>query len=300
MLQMLTAATEVAESLGLDITDPTTKTKTYRWLNLAYQDIIGKWNWSWLKAFTQVTLATDYTTGTASVSAGSDTVTLSGTIATSQAGRFIQFSSARTWYQITAHTAGTATLTISPVYAPATDYVAGIFTIRTIFYSLPSTVEHVIGARQTTMPRSLEVMDRTRNNELVWLSNFVGPTLAYIPGGLDSSGNWQFTPYPFPNDNYVLEFYYLKRITDLSGDTDTPIFPARFESIWIFGAQAYGYDFLDDDRAVASLAKFEKRVADMFAKDNPAANQHYITRRSDQAPIVRGVMLPAEYGTTQN
>lgn len=291
-----TAQSEVAESLGLDISNVDTQTKIQRWLNLSYQDIVGKYNWSWLKIYTTVTLAIDYTTGTASVTSGSATVTFSSTIATSQVNRYIQFSSAKSWYKITAHTAGTATATISPVYAPATDLSAGTFIIRTIFYELPSTVEYVVGVRQTTYPLSCEIMDRTRYNEFVWWSNMVGATRAIIPNGLNSSGNWEFTPYPFPNDAYILEFYCIKRITELSAASDTPIFPARFNSIWIQGAIAYGYQFLDDTRYGDSFVRFSKTVEEMFKRDNPAQNQHYVTKPMDQIPANRGLMLPSEYG----
>jgi len=298
-MDFLTAQKEVSEALGLDITNTSTATKVKRWLNLSYQNIVGNYNWSWLKDYTTVTLKIDYTSGTVSVGIGGSTLTFDAVISESQTGRFIQFTTSRAWYKITAHTAGTATATIDPVYAESTAITDGAFTIRSIYYSLPSTVEHVIGARQTTFPLALEVMDRTRYNEFVWWSNLVGATRAVIPSGLDSSGNWQFTPYPFPNQPYILEFYYLKRISDITGDTASPIFPRRFESIWVEGALCYGYRFLDDTRYENSFTLFGNTVRDMWSHDEPMQNHHWIVKPYDQIPANRGLMLPAEYGANQ-
>lgn len=296
-MDFLTAQKEVAEALGLDLTNTNTATKVKRWLNLSYQNIIGNYNWSWLKDYTTVTLEVDYTTGTASVTSGGATVTFSSTIAASQIGRFIQFSSNKTWYKITAHTAGTTTATISPVYAETSDFSAGTYIIRTVYYSLPSTVEHVYGARQTTFPLALEIMDRTRYNQFVWWSNLQGATRAIVPHGLDSSGNWLFTPYPFPDSPYVIEFFILKRISDLSTDSESPIFPKRFDSIWIEGALSYGYRFLDDSRYADSFKVFYKTVEDMYSKDDPMQNHLWVIKPYDQIPTNRGIMLPSSYGT---
>ena len=295
-MNFITMQQEVATLLGLDIANTNTQTEVKRWLNMSYQDIVGKYNWSWLKAYSTVTMQIDYTTGTVSATSGSATITFSGTIATSQTGRFIQFQGGLTWYQITAHTAGTSTATISPVYAPATNLTAGTFVIRTINYSLSSDCEYVYGGRSTTFPWSLEVVDRTRYNQFAWWANLVGQVRGIIPNGLDSSGNWTFTPYPFPNDSYVLEIYYIKRITELSGDTDTAICPARFNSVLIEGATAYGFKFLDDDRYGNSYTVFLQKVKDMFGRDNPMQNQMWVTRPFDDQPSVKGINFPAEYG----
>jgi hypothetical protein len=139
-------------------------------------------------------------------------------------------------------------------------------------------------------------MDRTRYNEFVWWSNLVGATRAIIPNGLDSSGNWTFTPYPMPDSPYVLEFYYLKRISDLSSDSESPIFPARFQTVWIEGALSYGYRFMDDSRYQDCFKLFTGRIEQMYNKDNPMSQQHWVIKPYDQIPANRGLMLPSSYG----
>ena len=295
MINFLTAQQEVATLLGLDITNVNTQTECKRWLNFAYQDIIGKYDWSWLKQYTTVTMQTDYVTGTVIATPGSATITFSQTIATSQTGRSIQFASGLSWYTISAHTAGSATATISPVYAPTAAYNS-TFIIRTINYSLPSTVEYVYGGRSTAFPWALEVVDRTRYNQFAWWANLIGQVRGIIFNGQDSSGNWTFTPYPFPNDTYILEIYYIQRVTDLSADADTPLFPARFQSVWIEGAIAQGFKFLDDDRYGTSFSVFQQKIKDLFDRDNPAQNQMFVIRPFDDQPSVKGINFPPEYG----
>ena len=295
-MQFSNAQAEVAAQLGLDITNTQTSTEVSRWLNLAYQDIVGKYDWSWLKSYTTITMQLDYTTGTVSAVTGSPTLTFSQVIPTSQTNRSIQFSGNLTWYTITAHTAGTATATISPVYAPTTNYTSGTFIIRTINYSLPNVVEYVYGGRSTVFPWSLEIVDRTRYNQFAWWSNLVGQVRGIVMDRQDASGNWVFTPYPYPSDTYVLEIYYITKVTDLANATDAPLFPSRFTSLWLDGALAYGYRFLDDQRYGPAYTSFLSKVADLFDRDNPAQNQMWVIRPCDDQPTVHGINLPPEYG----
>lgn len=295
-MQFSIAQAEVAAQLGLDLRNLSTATEVKRWLNIAYQDIIGKYDWSWLKAYTTLTMAVDYTTGTVSATTNSSTITFSQVISTSQTGRSIQFGGALTWYTITAHTAGTATATISPAYAPTTNLTAGTFIIRTINYSLSSDVEYIYGGRSTVFPWALEVVDRTRYNQFGWWQNQVGQVRGIIVDKQDSSGNWTLTPYPFPNDTYVLDIFYIKKVTNLSADTDTPLFPARFDSVWLEGAVAQGFRFLDDDRYGSAYGMFDKRVSDLFSKDNPMRNEMWVIRRFDDQPAMRGINFPPSYG----
>lgn len=295
-MDFITAQREVGAQLGLDYQNSDQSTLIKRWLNMAYQDIVGKYDWSWLKAYTTVTMQVDYTTGTVSVNSGSATLTFSDVIATSQANRFIQLSGSTTWYQITAHVAGTATATISPVYAPSTNLTSSTFIIRTVNYSLGSNVEYIYGARSTVFPWAIEITDRTRYNQYAWWSFQVGPVRALVPNGLDASNNWTFTPYPFPNNPDIVEIYYYKRIADLSANTETPLFPARFDSVWIDGAIAYGFRFLDDTRYNDAFNKFQIKVGEMFSRDNMARNQMWILRPYDDQPAARGINFPPFYG----
>lgn len=73
-------------------------------------------------AYTPLSLVPEVTqTFTASVTQNSTSVTLSATYATSLAGYFIKFTGHAIWYRITAHTAGTAALTLDVAYAGSTD-----------------------------------------------------------------------------------------------------------------------------------------------------------------------------------
>ncbi len=118
---------ELADRLGAyDQTVSADNTKLQRWINLAQQYICGKRNWPFMLANEIVQTVPDYTTGTCTVAAAGTTVTFSGTITPSKLNHFIQFADSKNWYQITAHTNGTntATITICSISATAASIMA--------------------------------------------------------------------------------------------------------------------------------------------------------------------------------
>lgn len=296
-MDFITGRQELAAQLGLDWTQTSTATLLNRWLNLSYQDIVGDYNWSWLKSREAVTMATDYTTGTVGITAGATTITFSAGPAASQTDRYIQFSSANDWYKITAHTAGDTSATISPAYVQTTDLSAGTFTIRTVFYSLSSACEYVYSVREAINYRPLKIINAQVLDDHAPFSTTTGTPTAITMWGLDSSGYWQFTPFPWPDDVLLLEFRTIKKVTNLSSDTDEPIFPSRFESVWLYGAKCYGYDFLDDDRANGAFLKFESKVKKLRKRDTVGLNKMYVLQPIDKQAATRDIQqFPAEFG----
>lgn len=97
-----------------------------------------------------------------------------------------------------------------------------------------------------------------------------------------------------------MQFRVWKKATDLSSDTDTPIFPDRFNQSWIYGALAYGYRFMDDDRMNGAFDKFWDMVQQLKKNDNPAPMEHKVLKSIDQGRnYVTNIPFPAEYGDTR-
>ena len=282
-MQFSTARAEVAAQLGLDETQSNVTTLINRWLNLSQNDISSSWDWTWLQSRQAIATAIDYTTGTVDLIAGSGTITFSAVIATSQTGRFIQFSSYNDWYEITAHTAGAATATISPVYAQAANATAETFTIRTWYYTFATNVSHVYTARQADSQQYIPLVSAAKRDLFQPFSTATAdaPQVLTI-WDRDSSGSLQFTPFPWPAKVILIEFRTYLRPMDLSGDTDTPLFPAEFDTIWIEGAVARGYKFLDDDREENTLKYFLLRIERMKLRDNPAIDKSRILQSIDE------------------
>lgn len=291
-MDFITTQKEVAAQLGMDYLNSDTATLLKRWINLAYQDIVGYTTWEWLNSREAVVMAVDYTTGTVSATASGATITFSATIAATQAGRYIQFSSADDWYLITAHTAGADTATISPAYIQTSNLTAGTFIIRTLYYSLSSSAEYVYSAKQAATPRFLDVIDARSYDISRPFPTDTGDTTTIIFWGQDSSGNWQFTPFPSPDSPILLEFRIKKRVSLLSSDTETYIFPTRFESILITGALRYGYRFLDDSRENKQESSFYALLDDMKTKDEPGLSKHRILQSIDSGGSAGGTIIP--------
>ncbi|KKM69292.1 hypothetical protein LCGC14_1452260 [marine sediment metagenome] len=297
-MQFSTARAEVAAQTGLDETQSNTKTLINRWLNLSQLKIASAWNWSWLEDREIIVTEIDLTTGTVSVTAATATITFSDAPAASQANRFIQFSSADDWYEITAHTAASATATISPAYAQTTDLTAGTFIVRTFFYTFATTTEHVYNCKNSVDKKMIPIISATRYDKF---EPFPDAT-ANVPDTIilwkrDSVGSLQFTPFPWPDTATLLEFRIYKKPTDLSADTDIPLFPTKFDSLWILGAAKQGFMFLDDDREIRVRSEFNTVVKNLILHDAPAIDKSRQFKSIDQGIHRHGLIrFPSQFG----
>jgi hypothetical protein len=298
-MNFLVAQQEVAAMLGLDNTDTNQNTLIKRWINFSYK-IIGNWYpWSWLNSREQVVMETDYTTGTVSVAVAGTTATFSAVIATSQTNKFIQFSSAEDWYKITAHTAGTATATLETAYVQTTALVAGTYIIRKFYYSLSSAVDRVVDCMQALSPVKVEIVDVNKYDSMKPFSDDPGDTRAIILYGQDSSGNWTFIPYPFPSQPLILEFKTIKKVTELSSDSESFIFPARFDSILVEGACYYGYKFNSNDLYKDTYKIFYDALERERTNDNVGLSGDRVLQACDERVPMTGVVLPTNYDRWQ-
>ena len=246
----------------------------------------------------------DKTAGTVDVSAGGTTVTGTSTAcASTNVGSFIQFSSSNDWYKITA-VAGATSLTIEIAYVGTSNLDDGTYTIRRMFYSLGSTVEKLLSARQAISPTFIDMLhyrdfDIYRPNP-----TSTGNPDSLVVYGLDSSGNMQFTLYPFPSAIENIEVRFKKLYTDLSADSDTSSIPAKWhETVMIDGAiwRAFQYQSTgqaaEETRAMFARKRFESGLAKMLAQQDIDTSRHDIIVARDQARTTLGPILPYKYGS---
>jgi len=302
-LSFQTAYQEVAGQLGLDSTDTNTLVRLKRWINLSYKDIVGYHTWSWLQDRESVTMEIDYTdatnTYTVAVGVAGTTATFSGAIAASRTGWFIQFEGSDDWYKITSHTAGASTATISPAFVGTAALTAAKFTIRKMFYSLSSSVEYIISCRQAVTNTSVEVMSEREFDKSGFPDETASAVTSIVLWGQDSSNNWTFTPYPTPSSALLLEFRFIKAITELSATSDTPKFPPRFDSILLTRAKMYGYEFINDDSMYKlKLAEYDKAMKEMKTRDSVSKSTLTILQSVDgnagyESPFIN---FPSAFG----
>lgn len=294
---------EVYAHLGVSASDTDSNsvamsTNTLRWINYVQQDITARWPWPWSLGREAIATIPDYTTGTASVNAGSTAVTGSGTTWTTTHGDgtyFIQFTTANDWYQVSAR-GGNTSLTIATAYQPTTNFSGGTYILRKFFYSLSSTADEVIDVRNWNTPVKLIQADFRTIDLINPLVQSNSPGYAYMMFGVDSSGNQVFMPYPFANDARLFEFRVKKRPTDLVNSTDTPSIPNKYAHVLSWGAIAIGFAYLRKfDQAEAWNAKVEARIAEMKKEYAQSADYQPVLGSIDSVARSRWIQFPSQY-----
>ena len=272
----------IAEVMGIDSTDTTTDAnatilvKLKEWVNSRYRLLAGKRSWNWRIKDTIIQTEAEITTGTVDVTNGSTTITFSTGPTPSVLGWFIQFSDTDDWYEISDHTATQTGATLANTYLGVTNATIS-YTLRKIYYTLPSTTGKVLNAKQTRdditltylSPHQLDYLipDRTRSAEPEF----------YSIVGVDSNRDWRVEFYPVPNDEMNINFRHYIVPTELSADGDIPTFSPDFHEFLVWDVLAsYGFMFLDDTRL--SAAKVEAKSIMKAMIDNDVAAEDIAVR----------------------
>lgn len=297
-MNFLDLQNRVAQETGLDLSTDADMIKA--WINGAYQQLSGFYNWPWL--FTNFTLQTipDYTSYLATVSAGGISVTLDSTVPVSLAENYwIKFNSVGSdWYPISTHTINTASLTLANAFLGASNLVSGTCTIRKMFYDLPSTVDRLTDLRQATTKLKIELVDiRTFDKIIPDPANTGTPTYAYF-NGMSSIGNWRIGFYPTPSAAINIQGRGYLRVTELSLNTDSPILPVKWHNVLVFLALAlYGHDYIDDTRVQTAAERAREIMKEMVRENNPMPGQMWVIQPWDtRTPRgLMGVRLPSNF-----
>ena len=302
-MNFLTQVQEVGSQLRLDVTQSTQKTLCQRWLNQTQKEIWEADNWWFSQERAVVQTIVDKTAGTVSVNSGAATVTGVSTSFTSvDVGAFIQFSTSNDWYKITAVASATS-LTIETNYVASTNLSAGTYTLRQMFYSMPSDCERILDARQTITPDYIEPVyfrdfDIFRANP----STTGNPTMMLVYG-LNSSNVMKVTLYPFPSAIENIEVRYKKNAVDLSADTDTSLIPTKWsDTVMVDGAIARGLTYLStsDPKYLPVqqmvYSRYKLGLRDMLNERDPDQAYHPIIDNRDKRRNTYGPILPFKYG----
>ncbi len=298
-MDFISLKTRIAEETGLDVTNDATKLGV--WVNESYRFLAGMRDFPWLMKSNVIQTVTDTTNLTASVNAASTTVTLSSTVTPTLANDYyIQFSATDDWYLITAHTAATATLTISPAYNQSTNLTSGTCKIRRVFYSLASDLDRIIDLRQTvTKTEIIHVDPRTFDHQLPD-PTATGTPYVYTLLGLDSSRVPRVNFYPIPDAKTNILYRYYQKVTDLSTSTDVPILPDKFHQAIVFVALAmFGHPYIDDSRMDSAERRAKTLVSELVGQLNNNPNNHPVMQAWDKRASRysrHGAQFPPEFG----
>lgn len=298
-MQFSTMQQELSDRLGVyDNSIAADLTKLKRWLNMGYQYICGKANWPFILGYEIVQTVVDITTGTVNATSGSATITFSSAPSVSVANRYIQFSSSDDWYQITAHTAAASTATISPTYGPSSNLSAGTYKVRKLLYATTTPLASYLDIKKTVNPGRLESINQREGDFFLPLYLDASNTMTtYFMGPLDSSNNLQFSLAPPPSTVINLLVRGVKVITELSSDSDTPLFTAKWHDACVDIGAYYGFQSADDTRANDNLAVGENKISDMKRVFNTDLGRHRVMASADAGADFGPVYtLPGDYG----
>lgn len=270
-MDFLALRTRVANATGLNPSATTDSAKIDAWINAAYRYLSGLYPWPWLlKQGTIVTYA-DITTGTATVSSESTSLTFSSAPSISVANDWmVQFDASDDWYDVTSHTASSTSATLATAYNASSNLSAGSYLLRKIYYSLPSDLDRVVSIRQMRSKVDLAPLDPRYMDMTVPDPNVTGQPTCFSVCGLDSNNYWRVSFYPTPVARMNMLVRYLKKITDLSATTDTPIMPEKWHTAIVHAALAlYGYQFIDDTRQKESVTSLGNLITEMKQNASP-------------------------------
>jgi len=212
-------------------------------INVRYQQVLGYEDWEFLKASTTVRVlgqVGNTSTESCSVTEGSASVVGSSTAWTSAMnGWLFRVGTDSQPYVISSVTSGT-TLTLETVYGGETDASAD-FTYWPRYYSPASDVGEVLNVVYQT-----ELIERSQAqlNQLDPERESVGNPLYWSVFSKDDAlGAVNIELYPPADEDYVVTVNYKKLVSDLSADTDEPVFrPELLEAgaLWDCYRLVYG------------------------------------------------------------
>lgn len=274
---------DILQAVLLDCGESNSVTGNYatdakRFVRETYWSILGHERWPWALSPTPGIMTTlpkqDITV--LSISAATPAiVTLSATIATSQAGMKFYLEGEQSIYRVAAHTAGTDTLTLDAKYVE-TD-TAGAAVLYQDEYAYPSTI---LKAWDPFTPRGwqyepIKLWDKPRFEAkfprgswgfgfgLIEAACEINPS-SYSVGALGVTRRIRLAPWS--EDAINIEFDYAG-FHDLdfsgSGDVDTPRVPREYRSVIGYGATFRLLDNKNDTRSGTFAQLYSGGLAEM-------------------------------------
>jgi hypothetical protein len=226
-----TIQTRVTNLVGSNVA--ITSTEIQQMIQAEHETILNDYSWADRKAQGTLTTVGTYSTGTVSGSAGSATITGSGTTFTSaMVGRWIRIGSDVQYYKV-ATFASTSQITIETAL-PA-DVAAGTtFVIFQHIYSLPSNCERITS--MTYNGPIIESSHQDIDRQDPYRSATASVPMVYAYMELDTNGNRSVELWPVPSAAFVVRIQYLKTNT-LTVDADKPLYRSDV-LVWKSGASA--------------------------------------------------------------
>lgn len=239
----------VLEELKIPATDTTTLARVKRNINEVYVNEIAPFaRWPWLRKRKDIVHQKYYNTGTATVTEDSATVTISSSITASKAGYFFALDGYSEIYLISAHTAATATLTLSSAYTGVSGSALS-YKIWTDRVALPINYRETEDMKHDWMSRPMTGVGSQKLDELSQpdfrmedrpryysTDDFLDPSTS-ADTETESDRYRQVRIWPaLYNRNTTLHVTAIQEVTALDAAGDEPLMPIEDRIVLKYGA----------------------------------------------------------------
>lgn len=293
----------VIEELKIQAEDANTIARVKRLVNQTYlQEVVPFARWKWLEGHTAVKFNAAYYGGTASVTPNSTTVTLSTAPSVSLgsfAGKLFSTDSFSESYIISAHTAGSTTVTLSAQYLGQLDS-AVTFKIWTDKIDLPTDCRETVSVYTNMTARPMEGVGWQKFREIslqapksegypqiYYTGDYYDPSSG--TGELETDRYRQLRVFPsITKSAFTVYIDYMKDVSELSADGDEPVIPLEDRIILKYGTLKTAWRTIarNPEEAQLSSQEFYARLNRMAGKiedsqDNPriTPDSSYIRKR---------------------
>lgn len=273
---------QIASDLHMDPTQGGEDDTTIRRaINHAGRYIWTSYPWPERKAVTVLTTVAPYSTGTATFTENSASVTGSGTTWSGFSGRKMAKGYNAPFYRISGNGSTTA-ITLARNYIEDTA-TGSAYIVYQDEYNTSSVVDTILSAHllvnQTTGPALF--VSEARIDAEVTIQAYAGkPTTVglCVP---TTAGTPRIRVTPVPDDVYGIEVKYLKGWIDLANDTDIPVLDVNKESLLISVALLFAQR-PSDNRVMMDYDRADALIREYWGKNQNMAPMTFRKRRFDE------------------
>ena len=275
-----------------------------RFLNDAQRDVWQEYPWYFRRGKARFNTVAPYETGTITATKGSATINISGGSLTGLEGYKFSLGADSPYYRITAVAVGGLSATLEVAYAETTVSTTG-FLIYRDEYELPETAKTLLSikvlragfpdldyASQDTIDDFMTAQRLGQGQPRIYNTDALPTSLSTSQKAL------HIFLMPIPDDTYPLEYTYLKSVSDMSADDDTPALPDEFMPAmkYLALANAYRLDYQTAEQGTASYNLYQAEIEKLkgtYKED--AGNVHRLRAFDDTGR--RGGPNLSDYGS---
>ncbi len=265
----------IIEKIKIPSSDGVTLARIKRDINMIYLDEVMTYKpraWWWAEKREDVSTFTKYEEGTITVTADSTTVTFSAVVNTDLDNYYLKLEGYPDVVQISAHTSGSDTATLSKAWVNDTATGAS-YKVWKSQAALTSTMKEVM---QVTHDRLTKPMDMVTNHKFeeyrARYPHLEGAPQICNTGDFDSDGNRVIRWYPGAWDERVhLHIIGIQEATALSADADEPLMPVEDRIVLYYGGLALAWEReRNESESQKNWNLFYKKLDQMAAKSGNA------------------------------